>query len=352
MHDDLTPPRRPSPATYSSSQSQSLPHLGEDDSEEAKLAAREFVKRKHLLDEWGRDPSQRWRLPLCIPDKGTLSTSPHTFVMQVLPFASYKLSDEAIAIPGEVPLDRTIGENWKRRNHLDLTADQSDRFRAELMDPKRADLGDAHMASFIWFKPLGIFVACEGKNRVRFLQDVGETRVPARVTCRGYPAPERIKLFYFDMCGHASVWATLDDRLVQALPYYGLAADLLASYGVGPPARWPTEWPSPTDIARVHAREHVLASFIAVDLADLQNNQFRENQETTLSIFDIRWLSWNYMSWLALSGTAVVATVAGFSFTSIAFRCAAFTIAGGIFVGFSLLGLPLWRGRRSLARSA
>lgn len=312
-------------------------------------AAREFVRRKDLLDDWACTPMERWRVPVGLTSGNSGTFDPHAFVVQVLPFAGAQFSGEGVGSPAQAPVNQTIGERWKGRRAEGLSDAERERYRSELTDPARADADDPHAALYTWFEPLGMVAACEGKNRVSFLRDVGEEWIPASITRRGYPSAERIQLFEVDVLGQTQVWATLDEQLVQAVPHYAIARELLQAYGVRGPVAWPTAWPTPAAVSQVFARQRKRSGFSGVDLVDLAERIASSEEEMPLALTDITWLRWNPVPWLALGTVTLVSVpLACFAPWDLVRWCATATV-GGVSVALGVLCLPLWRGRASQA---
>lgn len=96
--------------------------------------------------------------------------------------------------------------------------------------------GSRDNALYVWYKPLGLFIAHEGKHRVAFMRSHDQPAIAAWVQEAGYPAPSRITII--EPNDERDEWlAMLDDRYIQVLRRPNLARKILGAYGVST-ARW------------------------------------------------------------------------------------------------------------------
>src|SRR3546814_15333934 len=119
--------------------------------------------------------------------------------------------------PALVPTQRRIGD--AHRGYDDTLSPEELKARlAFLQSPDRAVRGSKECATYTWIRPLGLFLAGEGKNRVSLFQRLGIDWIPACVSAQDYPSPERIVLYTIEDQGLTQCWAVLDARWADYLP--------------------------------------------------------------------------------------------------------------------------------------
>lgn len=91
--------------------------------------------------------------------------------------------------------------------------------------------GPLSEASYLWYKPLGLMVAHEGKHRVAFMRAHDQPLVAAWVRERSYPAPDRITIIEGRDDRDQSL-CLLDGRYVQVMQRPRVGQLLLQAYGV------------------------------------------------------------------------------------------------------------------------
>jgi hypothetical protein len=84
---------------------------------------------------------------------------------------------------------------------------------------------------YVWYKPLGILTAHEGKHRVAFMRAHGQPVIAAWVLEANYPAADRIVVVKPDE-PHGEWLAILDGRYVQVLRRPRVSLMMLQAYGV------------------------------------------------------------------------------------------------------------------------
>ena len=91
--------------------------------------------------------------------------------------------------------------------------------------------GSRDNALYVWYKPLGIFIAHEGKHRVAFMRSHDQPAIAAWVQEADYPAPSRITII--EPSDERDEWlAMLDGRYIQVLRRPNIARKILDAYGV------------------------------------------------------------------------------------------------------------------------
>jgi hypothetical protein len=121
---------------------------------------------------------------------------------------------------------------------------------AFLQHPDRAVWGNREYAAYTWVKPLGLFLAGEGKNRVSLFQRLGVEWIPACVSTEGYPSPERIVMYTIKEGTLAQCWAVLDGRWAENVACPAWILPVLRAYGVKVTSQWPREFPALREVLR------------------------------------------------------------------------------------------------------
>jgi hypothetical protein len=217
--------------------------LGEIASPKLDAAIAQLVAKKHACDALARrnDPLAAiaghgldfWRDSYFTPDG-------FSFFSKVFPFMQW--SDKGKGISALVPARRTIGDAHRRYPERMTPEDERTKL-AYLQHPDRAVWGNEECATYTWIRPLGLFLAGEGKNRVSLFQRLGVEWIPACVSTESYPSPERIVLYVIQEAGLEYWWAVLDGRMVEPMPNPMWALPVLKAYGVKVELRWPKKFP-------------------------------------------------------------------------------------------------------------
>lgn len=159
----------------------------------------------------------------------------------ILPFASIERDGEEFS--ALVPTAQTIGASCKWRTDSVKERNVED-LLAFLQSPERAMPRARERAEYFWIKPLGLFLAHEGKNRVGFLRDMNVDWIPARVFPCDYVAPERLTLYEVGRRERTSWWAVLDGTWLEPLAHPSWGVPVLRAYGVRETSDWPAAFPS------------------------------------------------------------------------------------------------------------
>lgn len=207
-------------------------------------AVRLLVDRKHALDDACVSGRHQWLVPNFLRTMSGTTVDSHGFFHAVMPFSSMESSGTIYA---RVPADLVLGESHAWRFE-DLTHADRDRLLEKLSSADRANRQHGDCAEYTWVKALGLFIAGEGKNRVRFLRAMKQRHIPAIVTVRDYPAAERIGRYKVRLGGRDECWAVLDDRWVKQLYCYEASAPLMDAYGIRGEQSWPSRWPAPETV--------------------------------------------------------------------------------------------------------
>ena len=93
-----------------------------------------------------------------------------------------------------------------------------------------AVFGSRDHVLYIWYKPLGIFTAHEGKHRVAFMRAHHQPTIAAWVQEANYPSASRIVVIEPEEPGEAWL-AVLDGRYVQVLRRPRVSLTMLQAYG-------------------------------------------------------------------------------------------------------------------------
>lgn len=220
-----------------------LPKLGGIASAALEAAVAQMVASKHACDALARrhDPLAA----IAADNLGLWPDGFHTpdgfsFFARVFPFVLRDSTDRGT--PALVPARRTIGDAH-RQYPESMEPEQQQAKLTYLQHPDRSVWGNEECATYTWIRPLGLFLAGEGKNRVALFQRAGVEWIPACVTTQDYPAPERIILYMVKVAGFTQCWAVLDGRWAEYVASPAWTLPVLQAYGVQVQSRWPTEFP-------------------------------------------------------------------------------------------------------------
>ena len=227
-----------------------LPRLGEIASPALESAIAEMVASKHACDALARshDPLAEiagdglalWRDEYHTPEG-------FAFYRTVFPFVEQGGRD--MGAPALVPARRTLGDAHQRYPEV-MSKGQQAEIVAFLQHPDRSVWGNKECAAYTWIKPLGLFLAGEGKNRVSLFQRLGIEWIPACVSTEGYPSPDRIVMHTIKEGTLLQCWAVLDGRWAENVVRPAWILPVLRAYGVKVTSRWPMEFPALREVVR------------------------------------------------------------------------------------------------------
>lgn len=275
-------------------------------------AVRDVVRMKDDWDDALRRPGLRPLVPVEILCFNKQAIDGRAFVSRVLPFLDAECEGGEAAL---VPIDRTLGTPWSWREVKHNSRRTTAELQAWLLDPERANQNDVEVADVVHIASLGLYIASEGKNRIRFLRDLGATGFPAWVSTIEYPAASRLALYRVALAGREETWAVLDERWVERLLLPGVTTSLLVPYGVAPPEPWRARWPTPIEVIEaMSATATSLRQRGRVDLFTLVARREREidgerwAEASLLMLQDVR-VRWRWWGWTA-AAAALCATLA------------------------------------------
>jgi hypothetical protein len=212
-----------------------LPRIGTDISEDLRYAIQTVVAARREADDWRGSAAARV-LAMCIGNNNRQqpTLTPLVFGRAILPFWG-DLNDLGEPIQANIPLNQTVGESWRwnPRNAPEIAHNGNiDEFRAFLLHPDRAAGDGTSRATVRWVRPLGLFLSCEGKNRIAFLASLGEEWVPAEVTPCGYPAAADLTLYEVEEGGEVVVVCVKENRYAVIVHHPAWTLPVLRAYGV------------------------------------------------------------------------------------------------------------------------
>jgi hypothetical protein len=255
-----------------------------DVSIDLRTAVENLVIHKDQIESWIRHaPVTNLQADWPCSARGTVA--PYAFLHRCLPFLRI---DSGEKFPALVPLPLVIGDPW-RWSATTVTRYSPDELAAYLLKAERAYEDQRDAASYALIAPLGLFVAHEGKNRVRFLRECGATHVPASVSVMDYPPASSIQRYYVDVLGRSEVWAVLNDHWVQRIPLHTLSERVLTAYGVAQPSVWPKTFPALEAVA-ARFRQDVFTE--RVDLLKLIDAEHRADEWIQAAITDFLGFRW------------------------------------------------------------
>ncbi|MGF6637291.1 hypothetical protein [Paraburkholderia sp. MM6662-R1] len=263
----------------------------------------------------------------------------------ILPFAGIEHDGEAFS--ALVPTAQTIGASW-RWHTGSVSENEREDLLAFFQSPERATPRARERAEYFWIKPLGLFLADEGKNRVGFLRDMKVDWIPARVFPCGYVAPERLTLYRLGPLERPSWWAVLDGTWLEPLMHPAWALPILRAYGVRETSDWPTAFPS-IQVTRAALRERSpdqVSSFMpALNLQLVLEKHAYQNEVISSSLFGIDGITvqWRFVVGMMVCSIAAVVLIGAVPSTWDSFRIAA-SMAAGAGIGPMLASmLSIWK---------
>lgn len=275
-------------------------------------AAQRLVSIKTALDDLCRSHRSVWIVEqLCSQTLNSAHSAldGQAFLWAVVPF----IQDAEPEVPALVPLETMIGESW-RWHECTGTSTTAEELQAYLTNPDRAFRTNRDASLSTCVAPLGLTVAFEGKNRVRFLRDRGVKYIPSAVAVAGYPTPDRLKIFHVYVGSERKSWCVLDDRWLEPLVLPALTHVILDAYGVESFYSWLGQWPK---IEMVEAAAKAKTRERSIEPIDLQRLRQRELEHLgtedwvissflDLNLYRIRWKPLLWGAFL-IAGTTLAA---------------------------------------------
>lgn len=190
-----------------------------------------------------------WRDEFHVPD-------PWQFFWNVLPFSD--LRDTVSQLSALVPARRVIGDAHMRYSEVLPEKELREKLQY-LQHSDRASYGKEQCATYSWVRPLGLFIAAEGKNRVSLFQRSGVEFIPAFVDVYDYPSPDSIIIYSLATQAGTQCWAIRDHQFAERMLSPGWGLPLLRAYGVQVLLRWPDDYPAVEELERAYV-EHKTAA--------------------------------------------------------------------------------------------
>jgi hypothetical protein len=247
---------------------------------------RTLVDAKYLVDALAHERAGR-RLTGAFHDGSRGPRDGSEIFRDILPFAGIERDGEQFS--ALVPSAQTIGASWRWRTESVKEHERED-LLAFLQSPERAMPRARERAEYFWIKPLGLFLAHEGKNRVGFLRDMNVDWIPAQVFPCGYIAPERLMLYEVGPRERTFWWAVRDGTWLEPVVHPTWTLPVLRAYGVRETSDWPGAFPSielTTAALRKRSPDPALSTLSALDLTLVLDKDAFENEIISCSLFDI-----------------------------------------------------------------
>ncbi len=247
---------------------------------------RTLVDAKYLVDALAHERAGR-RLTGAFHDGSRGPRDGSEIFRAVLPFAGIEQDGEDFS--ALVPSAQTIGASWRWHTESVKVHERED-LLAFLQSPERAMPRGRERAEYFWIKPLGLFLAHEGKNRVGFLRDMNVDWIPARVFPCGYVAPERLTLYEVGPRERTSWWAVLDGTWLEPVARPTWTLPVLRAYGVRETSDWPAAFPSielTTAALRERSPDPALSALPVLNLPLVLEKDAYQNEVISCSLLDI-----------------------------------------------------------------
>ena len=281
----------------------SLERIDDGISIELRDEIRTLVDAKYLVDKLARETTAGSRLTTAFHDGGYGPRYGTEFFRTVLPFSQMDSRGESFS--ALVPTAQTIGASW-RWTTRSVPEDERLSLLARLQDSSCAASDSADGAYFVWIKPLGLFLAHEGKNRVGFFRDMRAAWIPAHVSPCDYPAPERLTVYEVKHANDTLHWAVLDGKSLEPLAHPEWSLPILRAYGVKHCSQWPTDFPS-IELTAAALSSRIVNPISSrprpLDLCLVLEKEAFENEEVTCALVDIKSFK---PPWLFLLAAAIV----------------------------------------------
>ncbi|MBJ9594139.1 hypothetical protein [Burkholderia seminalis] len=319
----------------------------DDISSKLRDAIRLLVDAKYDVDELACHSPAGRRLTEPFHDGAYGPRIGTSFFHTVLPFGDLEPCGEAFS--GLVPVSQTIGASWRWTTSI-VPENERQALLASLQDPARATPDDCDRAEFIWIKPLGLFLAHEGKNRVGFFRDMGVKWIPALVAPYDYPAAERlaiyaVTLYATNQAKQVVYWAVLDGKFLEPVDHPDWALAVLRAYGVRIHQRWPDHFPRADVAAKAIAARRVNPISSRPRPLDLELTAEKDAYESEMIPCSILDLDSVKIPWLFLGVMAGITTCAVTLIEIVPKEWENLRIAGGIIAGIGLGGMlaPIYK---------
>ncbi|MFA8361781.1 hypothetical protein ACEPT7_28320 [Burkholderia ubonensis] len=323
----------------------SLEPVADNISRKLRDEIQQLVDAKYDVDEIARHGAAGRRLTTPFHDGGYGPRHGTGFFRTVLPFSNLEPCGDAFS--ALVPVSQTIGASWR---WMTSSVPESERpaLLTSLQDPARATSEDHERAEFIWIKPLGLFLAHEGKNRVGFFREMNAQWIPAHVAPYDYPAADRLAIYVVKHAHQTVYWAMLDGQLLEPINHPDWALPVLRAYGVQEHHRWPHDFPAVDVVtAALTARlvNPVSGRPAPLDLELVREKEEYESEEIQCSLLDIDGfeIPWHFLGAMAciIIGAVVLLGVIPEDWPNL-------RITAGIFAGIGMGGIlmPLCKALR------
>ena len=258
----------------------------------------QLVGAKYEVDELARHGIAGRRLTTPFHDGAYGPRLGTDFFQTILPFSAFEMCGNAFN--ALVPVSQTIGAScsWTTRSVAEA---ERPALLAWLQDPARATPDDA---DYMWVKPLGLFLAHEGKNRVGFFRDMDAQWIPARVTPYDYPAADRLAIYRVQRKHQTVYWLVLDGQLLEPINHPDWAMPVLRAYGVREHHQWPHNFPT-VDLAAAALASRLVHPVTGrpapLDLDLIREKEAYESEEISCSLLDIEpiRIPWDFLGAMA-----------------------------------------------------
>ncbi|MEQ7330486.1 hypothetical protein ABQF09_00580 [Xanthomonas campestris pv. campestris] len=290
-----------------------LPRLDYIASPALDIAVAQMVANKHTCDALAR---RRVRLAAIAGQGLNLWPDEHhipqgfTFYLRAFPFAQNNCSDKGI--PALVPAKRVVGDAHRQYSET-MSPEKEAAVLSFLLHPDRAHWGSDEGATYTWIRPLGLFLAGEGKNRVSLFQRLNEEWIPACTSTEDYPAPERIVIYTVCISGITHYWAVLDGRYLEPLASPEWVLPVLQAYGVVIFREWDSEFPTRSAVERAlrEASNDQSIRRLQIDLEVVRARDQWEREPVSVSAWSrispkIKWGCTCILCMVALGGTILL----------------------------------------------
>ena len=220
--------------------SQDVIELNDGITDALRDAIHRYVDAKHLIDDISGCTSAKIVAGELAND-GYGPVCGFDFFVKTFPFVSnasdIEMREEFFAL---VPTKQVIGasHSWRPDTVINKDVLLKHLQTLHLREEKHTEI-----AEYFWIKPLGLFLAHEGKNRVAFFRAMGCEHIPAKVITCDYPAASRLVMYRVTLHGNKEWLIVRDNRFAELLEHARWSHPVLNQYGVIESDAWPEDYP-------------------------------------------------------------------------------------------------------------
>lgn len=202
--------------------------------------------------------------------RGTCAYMGHSFLRHIVPFLDWdeQKNNPFKALVNPLTVLGACIKGFPRHIKSDKVEEAVRRYSQEP--------GSRDDVLYIWYRPLGILVAHEGKHRVAFMREHQQPAIAAWIEEASYPCHERLKLII--PTGEDYWLALLDNRYLQVIERPCTTRAYMRAYGVKE-VRWSelNDFPDESEARRrlevvlIRSRDSIREADRTLDIEEMRN---------------------------------------------------------------------------------